>query len=72
MLDIENPDSDANGTLNFDFNTVTGEVCYSIDSINIDGPYRSHIHAGDFGDKGGIVVDLGPQESGAVGCVEIR
>ncbi len=70
MRDIENINGEAEGTLTFDFNTVTGDVCYEIESINIDGPYRSHIHVGTADEKGGIVVDLGPQQSGATGCVE--
>jgi len=70
MLDITDPERGASGVLNFDLNTVTGEVCYSVESINIDGPYRSHIHVGGYGVQGGIVVDLGPLESGEVGCVE--
>ena len=70
MLDIIDPERGASGVLNFDFNQVTGEVCYSVESMNIQGPYRSHIHVGGAGVKGGIVVDLGPLDSGAVGCVE--
>ncbi len=70
MTDIENSDRDASGILNFTFDTATGEVCYSVESINIQGPYRSHIHVGGADEKGGIVVDLGPLESGDVGCVQ--
>lgn len=70
MEDTKSIAPEASGVLNFDFNTVTGEVCYSIESINIDGPYRSHIHVGPVGVDGGIVVDLGPQEPGATGCVD--
>ncbi len=70
MVDIVDPDRDAQGLLGFDFNTETGEVCYRVVSSNIDGPYRTHIHVGASGEKGGIVVDMGPQESGATGCLE--
>lgn len=70
MLDITDADRGASGVLGFDFNTVTGEVCYRVESTNIEGPYRSHIHVGGYGEQGGIVVDLGPLESGEVGCVD--
>ena len=70
MVDITGSSSDASGMLNFDFNTVTGEVCYSVESINIAGPYRTHIHVGTADESGGIVVDMGALESGATGCVE--
>jgi flagellar motor protein MotB len=70
MVDIVDPDRDAEGLLGFDFNTETGEVCYRVVSSNINGPYRTHIHVGGSGEKGGIVVDMGPQESGATGCLE--
>lgn len=70
MIDIVDPERDAEGLLGFDFNTETGEVCYRVVSANIDGPYRTHIHVGGSDEKGGIVVDMGPQESGATGCLE--
>ena len=70
MVDIENPDRAANGILSFDFDTETGEVCYRVSSSNIEGPYRTHIHLGGPTEKGGIVVDMGPQENGAVGCLD--
>lgn len=69
MHDVEDPDNPASGTLRFDFNTETGEVCYVVSSVDIQGPYRTHIHVGGEGEKGGIVVDLGPQQNGAAGCV---
>lgn len=70
MVDIENPDRAANGILSFDFDTETGEVCYRVSSSDIEGPYRTHIHIGGPTEKGGIVVDMGPQENGAVGCLD--
>lgn len=70
MIDITNPTRGAEGILSFDFNTETGEVCYRVAATNINGPYRTHIHVGSVTEKGGIVVDMGPQESGAVGCLD--
>jgi len=70
MSDIFDAQNPARGILAFDFDTNTGEVCYTVASVNIAGPYRSHIHVGGAGEKGGIVVDLGPLESGAKGCVD--
>lgn len=70
MVDIVTTERDAEGLLSFDFNTDTGEVCYRVISNNIDGPYRTHIHVGGSDEKGGIVVDMGPQESGAAGCLQ--
>lgn len=70
LRDIADPERDASGVLDFSFNTETGEVCYGVTSNGITGPYRSHIHAGDFGVKGGIVVELGQLESGDSRCVD--
>lgn len=70
LANPDDPDGDASGDVDFALNPATGEVCYSVTSEAIEGPYRSHIHAGGPGVQGGIVVDLGPLESGAIGCVD--
>lgn len=70
MLDIANAERGASGVLNLTFDSATGEICYSVESINIEGPYRSHIHVGGYGVEGDTVVDLGLLENGAIGCVE--
>ena len=69
MTDIFDVEPTAEGTLHFAFNTVTGEICYDVTAANITPPFNSHIHAGDFGVKGGVVLDLGGLESGSAGCV---
>ena len=70
MRDIFDVAPDASGTLDFDFNTITGEVCYAVTASNIDAPFNTHIHAGEDGVKGGVVVDMGPHQNGGSGCVE--
>ena len=72
MTDITGTNAEAAGTLDFDFDTATGEVCYTIEATGLDGPYRSHIHVGGADVQGGIVVDLGALDNGATGCVDNR
>lgn len=70
MRDIVTPDREADGVLSFDFNESAGEVCYSVESDNVGTPFNTHIHAENFGVKGGVVVDMGEREPGASGCVD--
>ncbi len=70
LRDITDPERDASGVVEFRLNRVTGEICYGVSSIGIAGPYASHIHVGEFGERGGIVVELGQLENGDVRCVE--
>lgn len=69
MVDIKDVEPSAAGTLHFDFNTVTGEICYDVSAVNITAPFDGHIHAGTYGVKGGVVLDLGGLEDGSGGCV---
>lgn len=71
MRDVENQERSAAGTIAFEFNTVTGEVCYAVGAVEIAGPFRSHIHVGPVGEDGGIVVDLGPLSSGDSSCLDV-
>ena len=69
-MDNKSGVSESTGTLTFDFNTESGEVCYAIEAVEIEGPFRSHIHFGPEGEDGGIVVDLDPRVDGDTGCVD--
>ncbi len=69
MRDIQDPSRDASGAIDLRLNTVTGEICFGVTSEGMSGPLAAHIHAGDFGVKGGIVADLGLVDNGDTGCI---
>jgi|GEM_PF-6497184 len=69
MVDIQDVEPSAEGMLKFDFDTVSGEICYDVSAVNITAPFDAHIHAGEYGVKGGVVLDLGGLEDGSGGCV---
>jgi outer membrane protein OmpA-like peptidoglycan-associated protein len=70
MRDIKGVSPEAAGTADFEFNTETGEICYTFEAEGVQGPFATHIHVGANGIRGGIVVDFGPNESPAAGCVD--
>lgn len=50
------PDGTGNAMVNLD--VTEGEVCYEVTVQNIDTPVGMHIHEGERGESGGIVVPL--------------
>ena len=70
MRDIKGFSTEAAGTAEFEFNTTTGQICYSFEAEGVEPPFATHIHVGADGIRGGIVVDFGSNESPASGCVD--
>ena len=51
-------DPDATGTARVNIDATKGEVCYEVAAQKIDRPTGLHIHEGEAGKSGGIVVRL--------------
>src|SRR5215212_2510674 len=51
-------DTDGAGTATIDLDVSKTEVCYEVTAQKIDKPTAMHIHEGDVGKSGGIVVTL--------------
>ena len=58
----------ATGSAGLRLDPDTGELCYDVELDGLATPADGHIHLGPAGVKGGIVVDLGPVDSGDRGC----
>lgn len=56
------PDGSGNATLNLD--VTGGKVCYTVTVAKLDPPTAMHIHEGEKGKAGGIVVPLTAPSSG--------
>ena len=52
------PADDGRGTVKLKLRPSTGEVCFSLSFRKTGTPNRGHIHVGDAGANGGIVVPL--------------
>lgn len=64
-----NTNNDGSGTSTVTVNRENGEVCYEIETENIEEPTMAHIHSGAEGESGGIVVDFNTPDNGMEGCV---
>jgi|GEM_PF-902051 len=62
-------DADGTGTINLTFNETTGEVCYTLTTMNIDPATAAHIHVGAAGAAGPVLINLDFATNGAGGCV---
>lgn len=63
-------DPDGSGHANVTLNQGQGEVCFSIETSNVDNILAAHIHVGAAGVNGGVVVNLDWATTGGNGCVE--
>lgn len=63
---------DASGSATIEINSDQNEICYEISLEGAEGANAAHIHSGDEGESGDVVVDLVYEgdDSGAEGCVE--
>ena len=59
-------DPDGSGMAYITLNQGQGEVCWHIETANIDNPVAAHIHFGAAGVAGGVAVPLSPTN----GCVD--
>ena len=64
-------DPDGTGTMLLTLNQGQGEICWVLDATDIAPPTRAHIHAGQAGSNGGIVVGFfdTAAEASFEGCV---
>lgn len=63
-------DADAFGIATVIANSGTGEVCVRLRVFNVDTPVAAHIHSGDEGVAGPVVIPLpAPTNGRASGCV---
>lgn len=62
-------DPDGSGSADVTLNQGQGEVCFSIDTSNVDNIVAAHIHVGVAGIDGGVVVNLDWAATGGNGCV---
>lgn len=49
-------DPDGSGTMHLTLNQGQGEICFELDVSDIEAPNRAHIHDGEAGTNGGVVV----------------
>lgn len=64
-------DSDGTGFASFTVNAGLGVICYSLTVENIDPAVAAHIHIGDVGVPGPVVVPLdAPTDGTSSGCAE--
>lgn len=49
-------DPDGTGTMHLTLNQGQGEICWDLDVADIESPTRAHIHAGEAGVNGPVVV----------------
>ncbi len=76
--EVPNPgDPDGSGTMNLTLNQGQGEICWDLDVSDIEAPTRAHIHSGEAGVNGGVVVFFfdtvipDPIPVASSGCVDV-
>lgn len=62
-------DPDGSGSAHVTLNQGQGEICFAIETSNVDGIFAAHIHIGVAGANGGVVVNLDWASTGGNGCV---
>jgi len=63
-------DPAATGSVVMDFNPTTGEICFEITTDTMETVNAAHIHIGEAGDTGAILVGLDFATNGLMGCVD--
>lgn len=62
-------DPDGSGSAQITLNQGQGEICFSIETSNVDNVLAAHIHVGAAGVNGGVVVNFDWANTGGSGCV---
>lgn len=64
-------DPDGSGVARLDFTRGNRELCFDVEVFNIDEVTGIHIHDGDVGVNGPIVIDFDFATNGFEGCVAV-
>ena len=64
-------DPDGSGTATITLNTATNEVCWDLAWQNIENPTAAHIHLGDPGQSGRVMVDFNLPANGPQACTTV-
>ncbi|MBA2337591.1 MAG: CHRD domain-containing protein [Acidimicrobiia bacterium] len=64
-------DPDGFGIARLDFDRANRELCFDVDVFNVDDVTGIHIHDGDVGVNGPIVIDFEFATNGFEGCVSV-
>jgi hypothetical protein len=64
-------DPDGTGTAVVTLDTATNELCWDIKVQNIGDPTAGHIHVGDAGKSGSVIVDLNLPANGLKACTAV-
>lgn len=64
-------DPDGFGVARLDFDRGARELCFQVDVFNVDDVTLIHIHDGDVGVNGPIVIDFDFPSNGFEGCVPV-
>lgn len=72
MLDDPAGNTAATGIVELSFDSANNLICYNLNVDGLGEPWRTHIHVGGLGVKGGIIVDFDEQFNGDIGCVDVN
>lgn len=64
-------DPDGSGAATLTLNQGQSEICFAIEVRDIAAPTAAHIHAGEAGVAGGVVVHFDIASNGLSGCVSV-
>lgn len=64
-------DLDGSGTAVITLDTATNEVCWDLTWQNIENPTAAHIHLGDPGQSGQVMVDFNLPGNGPKACTKV-
>lgn len=64
-------DPDGSGTAAITLDTATNELCWDLAWQDIENPTAAHIHVGDPGQSGRVMVDLNLPANGPKACTKV-
>ncbi|NNC91493.1 MAG: CHRD domain-containing protein [Acidimicrobiia bacterium] len=70
--EVPNPgDPDGSGTMELTLNQGQGEICFDLEVADVAPLTAAHIHVGEAGSNGGVVVNFNIAVNGLEGCVDV-